>query len=347
MKYRRLGQSDLLVSEIGLGTMTWGTQNSQAEAFRQLDMAVDRGVNFIDAGEMYPIPPGPETVGLTERIIGDWLTARGGRDKLVIAGKAVGKATKKLPFHRGGTARLDRRSITAYVDEALQRLRTDYLDLLQSHWPDRSVNVFGQRYYRHEPEEDGTPLLEMLDAMTDLVKNGKVRAIGVSNETPWGLMTLLRLAEQHRLARPAAIQNPYNLINRTLELGLSEIILRENCGLMAYSPLAFGVLTGKYVGGARPPGTRMTRYPEYTRYIGEQAQPAIDAYVELAARWGLDPAQMAIAFACAQPFVTSVIIGATSDAQLAANLAAADLPLPHALCSEIEALSLAYPDPCV
>jgi aryl-alcohol dehydrogenase-like predicted oxidoreductase len=346
VKYRRLGQSDLFVSKICLGTMTWGTQNSPAEAFRQLDMAVDQGVNFVDAGEMYPIPPGPETVGLTERIIGDWLNARGGRDKLIIAGKAVGKATKKLPFHRGGTARLDRRSITAYVDEALQRLRTDYLDLLQSHWPDRNVNAFGQRYYRHKLDEDETPLLETLEAMTDLVKSGKVRTIGVSNETPWGLMTLLRLAEQNGLVRPSAIQNAYNLINRTLEFGLSEIILRENCGLMAYSPLAFGVLTGKYLGGARPPGARMTRYPEYTRYMGEQAQPAVGAYVELAARWGLDPAQMAIAFACAQPFVTSVVIGATDDAQLATDLAAADLSLPQALYSEIEALSLEYPDPC-
>jgi aryl-alcohol dehydrogenase-like predicted oxidoreductase len=326
--------------------MTWGTQNTEAEAFRQLDMAVDRGVNFIDAGEMYPIPPGPETVGLTEAIIGKWLAARGGRDKLIIAGKAVGDATRKLPFHRGGTACLDRRSIVAYVDEALQRLKTDYLDVLQSHWPDRRLNVFGQRYYRHEPQEDGTPLLETLEVMTDLVKDGKVRAIGVSNETPWGVMTLLRLADENGLIRPAAIQNAYNLINRTLEFGMSEIILRENCGLMAYSPLAFGVLTGKYLGGQRPPGARMTLYPEYTRYMGSQAHPAIRAYVQLAAQFGFDPAQMAIAFVRAQPFVSSVVIGATTGAQLATDLASADLTLPPELFSEIEALALAYPDPC-
>jgi aryl-alcohol dehydrogenase-like predicted oxidoreductase len=261
LNYRQLARTDIVVSDICLGSMTWGTQNSEREAYRQLDMAVEHGVNVIDTGEMYPIPPLPETIGLAESIIGRWLAHRGGRERIVISGKVVGKVTRKLPFHRGGRARLDRPSITAYVNESLRRLGTDYLDVLQTHWPDRSVNAFGQRYYRHEVGEEETPLVETLHVMSELVRAGKVRAIGLSNETPWGLMTALRLSDEHDLARPQVIQNAYSLINRTLEISLSEIIQREDCALMAYSPLAFGVLTGKYLGGLPPDRARMTLYP--------------------------------------------------------------------------------------
>lgn len=346
MEYCGLGQAGIKVSRICLGTMAWGTRNNEAEAFRQLDMAVDAGVNFIDVGEMYPVPPRPETIGLTESIVGRWLASRRARDKLVIAGKAVGKVTQKLPFHRRGSAKLDRRSITAYVEESLRRLGTDTIDLLQSHWPDRHTNMFGQRYYRHEPEADGTDLLETLRVFDDLVQEGKIRAHGVSNETPWGLMRSLYLADAHGLSRPSVIQNPYHLLNRSFETGLSEIVQREGCAFMAYSPLAFGTLTGKYLDGARPPNARMTLHPEYTRYMGAGAAMPVRAYVTLARTHGLDPAQMAITFVLKQSFVTSVVIGATSEVQLDACLRSADLKLRPEVEEGLASIGSEFPDPC-
>jgi aryl-alcohol dehydrogenase-like predicted oxidoreductase len=346
VEYSGLSNTGLRVSRVCLGTMTLGSRNSEAEAFRQLDAALDAGVNFIDLGEMYPIPPRPETIGLTEAIVGRWLASRGVRERVVLAGKAVGKVTKKLPFHRGGSARLDRRSIDAYVDEALQRLGTDRLDLLQSHWPDRSTIMFGERYYRHEPEQDGVDLLETLEVFDDLLRAGKIRAHGVSNETPWGLMRSIALAEAHNRSRPAVIQNAYNLLNRSFEVGLSEVVQREGCAVMAYSPLAFGVLTGKYLGGARPEGARMTLHPEFTRYMAPEAEAPTRAYVDLARMHGLDPVEMAIAFVLGRPFVTSVVIGATSDEQLAACLKGATRVLSPEIEADIDAIGARYPDPC-
>lgn len=346
MEYSAFGQTGIKVSRICLGTMTWGRRNKEEEAFRQLDMAVEAGVNFIDVGEMYPVPPRPETIGLTETIVGRWLASGRAQGRVVIAGKVVGKVTQKLPFHRGGSAKLDRRSITAYVDEALRRLGADTIDLLQSHWPDRHTNTFGQRYYRHEPEADGTDLLETLRVFDDLVQEGKIRAHGVSNETPWGLMRSLYLADAHGLSRPSVIQNPYHLLNRSFEIGLSEIVQREGCAFMAYSPLAFGTLTGKYLDGARPAGARMILHPEYTRYMGAETTAPIRAYVNLARTHGLDAAQMAIAFVLKQSFVTSVVIGATSEAQLDACLRSADLRLPPEIEEELVSIGGEFPDPC-
>lgn len=345
MRYRYLGRSGFRVSEACLGTMTWGSQNTRMEAWAQLDEALAAGINFIDVGEMYPIPPSPELIGGTERIVGAWLHRRGRRDQLVIASKVVGQSTK-LPFLRGGRARLDAANIRPAVDDILQRLRTDYLDLLQTHWPDRRVNNFGQLDYRHEPEHDGAPLLETLEVLDRLIAEGKVRSIGVSNETPWGVMTLLRLAEKHALARISSIQNPYHLLNRTLEIGLSEVIQRGDCALLAYSPLAFGVLTGKYLDGATPPGSRLSLYPQYTRYSGPRAAAITRRYVELARNAGLDPATLAIAFVRSRPFVSSVVFGATSLAQLRANISAFDVALAPDVVAQIDAIHASEPNPC-
>ncbi|MGH6884920.1 MAG: NADP(H)-dependent aldo-keto reductase [Geminicoccales bacterium] len=345
MEHSRLGRSDLEVSRICLGSMTWGEQNTEADALRQLDAARDAGVNFIDASEMYPIPPRPQTHGLAEVFLGNWLRSRGGRDEIVIAGKVVGRSDNKTPFLRGGRARLDRANIEAALDATLRRLGTDYVDLYQLHWPDRRTNNFGQRGYE-SAGDGGVPLAETLQVLGDLVRAGKVRQVGVSNETPWGLMTCLRLAAELGLPRVVSIQNPYSLLNRTFEIGLSEIAIREDCGLMAYSPLAFGVLTGKYLGGRSPPGARLTLFPQYTRYSGPRAEEAVEAYVRIARRHGLDPAQMAIAFVIGRPFVISTVIGATNDAQLATALAAAALELPAEVLDEIESVHRALPDPC-
>lgn len=344
MQQRRLGQTDLKVSALCLGTMTFGEQNSERQAHAQLDRALAVGINFIDTAEMYPVPPRPETQGRTEEYIGSWLSMRGGRDHVVLATKVSGPAGW-LPYLRGGKARLDRPNIEAALEASLKRLRTDYIDLYQLHWPDRQTNYFGQLGYRHPAEDRSVPLLETLEVLGDLVTAGKVRCIGLSNETPWGTMRLLQLAETQGLPRPVSIQNPYNLLNRTFEIGLAEIAIREQCGLLAYSPMAFGVLSGKYVGGARPAGTRLTLFQRFDRYSNPQAEAATAEYVALARRHGLDPAQMALAWVTSRPFVTSNIIGATTMDQLEDDLASADLELSEELIEEIEAIHTRQPNP--
>ena len=346
MQYRPLGRAGMKVSAICLGTMTWGEQNDEAEAFAQMDMAVERGVNFFDTAEMYPVPPSAETQGRTEEHIGNWLAARGGRDRIVLATKVTGRSSA-FPWLRGGETRLDRGQIEAALDASLRRLKTDYVDLYQLHWPDRNTNTFAQRGYEHDADDDPVPLDETLEALADLVKSGKVRQVGLSNETPWGAMACLTLSETNGPPRMVSIQNAYNLLNRNFEIGLAEIALREHMGLLAYSPLAAGVLTGKYLDGARPPGARITLFGQrYPRYFTPPAEPATREYVALARAHALDPAQMAIAFVYSRPFVTSAIIGATSTAQLAADLDAADLALSEEVLAGIEDVQRRFPNPC-
>ncbi|MEA3276135.1 MAG: NADP(H)-dependent aldo-keto reductase [Pseudomonadota bacterium] len=344
MQQRRLGQTDLMVSALCLGTMTFGQQNTEREAHAQLDRALDAGINFIDTAEIYPVPPRAETQGQTERFIGSWLDTRGCRDQVVLATKVAGPADW-LPYLRGGKARLNRQHIEAAFDASLERLRTDTIDLYQLHWPDRETNFFGKLGYEHAGEDLSVPLKETLEVLGDLVAARKIRHIGLSNETPWGLMRFLQLAEQHGLPRPVGIQNPYNLLNRTFEIGLAEVAMREQCGLLAYSPMAFGVLSGKYLDGARPPGARITLFERFSRYSNPEAERATAQYVALARQHGLVPAQMALAWVTSRPFVTATIIGATTLEQLESNLASANLVLSEEIVEEIEAIHTRQPNP--
>ncbi|MCW8125031.1 NADP(H)-dependent aldo-keto reductase [Microbulbifer halophilus] len=345
MQYRQLGKTDLNVSLICLGTMTWGEQNSEEQAFEQLDCALDRGVNFIDCAEMYPVPPRPETYGRTEEIIGNWLAARGNRDRVVLATKVTGRgAANSGVAHVRGGPRLDRAQILKACDDSLQRLRTDYIDLYQLHWPERQTNFFGRLGY--EPgDDDGVAIAETLDALDELVKVGKVRHIGLSNETPWGMHRYLRLAAHGNKPRIASIQNPYSLLNRTFEVGCAEMAIREQCGLLAYSPLGFGVLSGKYLGGRKPEAARLTLFERFKRYTGERAVAATAQYAKLAREFGLEPAQMALAFVNRQPFVTSNIIGATTLEQLRSNIASAAIELDDDQLTAIESVHAANPNP--
>jgi aryl-alcohol dehydrogenase-like predicted oxidoreductase len=344
MNQRPLGQTDLRVSELCLGTMTFGEQNTEADAFAQLDRAVDAGINFIDTAEIYPVPPVAETQGATERFIGHWLAQRGGRDRLVLASKVAGPGDW-IDYLRMPGRRLDRANIEAALDASLERLGTDYIDLYQLHWPDRPTNYFGQLGYQHQVQDDSVPLLETLQVLGDLVQAGKIRYVGLSNETPWGTMRMLELAERHGLPRMVSIQNPYSLLNRTFEVGLAEVAIREQCGLLAYSPLAFGMLSGKYLGGARPQGARLTLFSRFDRYSNEQAEWATAEYCAIARRHGLDPAQMALAFVTGRPFVTSNIIGATTLEQLETNLASVEVSLSQEVLEEIEAVHQRQPNP--
>lgn len=345
MEYRPLGTTPLKVSAITLGTMTWGRQNTEADAHAQLDRAVAAGINFIDTAEMYPVPPDGETFGRTEACIGTWLKARPGmRDKVIIATKVTG-ANNSLPHVRGGKAALTAEQIAVAIEDSLKRLQTDHVDLYQTHSPDRALNVFGKQDYVHDPSKPGTPIEETLDALDRLVKAGKVRYVGVSNETPWGVARHLALAAAGR-PRIHSIQNAYNLVNRIFEIGLAEMAIRDKVGLLAYSPLGGGTLSGKYLGGAKPPGARMTLFDRFKRYSGPRAEPATAAYVALAREAGLDPSQMALAFVRMRPFVTSVIIGATTLAQLDSDIASANITLPPDLLAKIDAIHAGNPNPC-
>ena len=345
MEHRPLGRSGIEVSAICLGTMTWGEQNTREEGFAQMDFAIDHGVTFWDTAEMYSAPPREETYGATEEVIGEWLASRGGRDRIVLASKVAGPSPR-MSYIRGGKARLDRANIEAAVETSLRRLRTDYLDLYQLHWPDRSTNFFGKLGYQHDADEDATPIEETLAALESLVTSGKVRSVGLSNETPWGVMRFLSLSEFGKGPRMVSVQNPYSLLNRSFEAGLAEVAMRENCGLLAYAPIAAGALTGKYIGGARPDGARMTLFPTNKRYFTPNGVAATEAYVALAREHGLDPAVMAGAFVYRQPFVTASIVGATSIAQLETQITAANTTLSEELLAAIEAIHQQYTYPC-
>ena len=346
MEYRELGRTGVKVSALTLGTMTFGEQNSEAEGHAQMDYAVERGINLFDAAEIYPIPPKPETQGRTEEVIGTWLKARKTRDRVLIATKVAGRSSK-IDWLRDETmlSRQSAEQINEAVDKSLRRLQTDYIDLYQLHWPDRPMRIFEGLEYVRLPGESH-PIHEILATLGKLVTDGKVRFIGLSNETPWGVMSFLRLAEQHGLPRPVSVQNAFNLVNRSYEVGLSEISFEEQVSLLAYSPLGQGYLTGKYEGGALPPHSRKTLFDRLGRYEKANGPHAISAYVALAKKHGLDPAQMAIAFAVSRPFVTSVIIGATAMDQLKTDIAAADLTLSDNVLEDIDQIHLDYPNPC-
>lgn len=348
MQYRPLGRTGLRVSALCLGTMTFGEQNSEAEGHAQLDYAFERGINFLDTAELYPIPPRAETQGETERIIGTWMKARRNRAEMILATKVVGR-TKNTWFRDDASpGELSRAQILEAVDKSLARLQTDYIDLYQVHWPDRPVTQFGSvpTIFRAPEAAPEHPIEETLAVLDELVRAGKIRHIGLSNESPWGVMTWLKHAEAAGLARVASIQNAYGLLNRTFETGLAEIALREDVGLLAYSALGQGYLTGKYEGGARPPGARKTLFDRLQRYETPGAPAAISAYLALARARGIDPAQLAIAFATSRPFTTSTIIGATSLEQLRTDIDALALAIDAELEAQIDAIHLVNANPC-
>ncbi|MDW6017935.1 NADP(H)-dependent aldo-keto reductase [Vibrio plantisponsor] len=343
MQYTKLPHSTLEVSKLCLGTMTFGEQNTQAEAFSQLDYSLERGINFIDTAEMYPVPATLETQGKTEEFIGNWIEKSGKREKIVLASKVSGP-NRNAPIRENMA--LDHRNIHQAINDSLSRLKTDYIDLYQLHWPQRQTNMFGQLNYPYPDSQEEVTLIESLEALNDLVRMGKVRYIGVSNETPWGLMTYLRLAEKHDLPRMVTIQNPYSLLNRSFEVGLSEISHFEGVKLLAYSPLAFGALSGKYLNGARPKGARCSLFERFQRYFTPQGVKATEAYVNLAREFGLDPAQMALAFVNQRPFVASTILGATNLEQLKANIDSLDIELSEELLLKIQEIGTTYSNPC-
>ena len=344
MEQRKLGRTDLKVSALCLGTMTWGQQNTEAEGHAQMDYAVGEGINFFDTAELYPIPPKEDTQGRTEDIIGSWFAARKARGKIVLATKMVGRSQSTY-FRGGEISRLHGKHIAKAVEGSLKRLRTDYIDIYQMHWPDRPIQVFGGLNYRHPPDP-GIPIEETLAALGELVEQGKIRHIGISNETAWGTMEYLRVAEMKGLPRIASIQNVYNLLSSNFEHGLSEIAHRETVGLLAYSPLAQGYLTGKYADGALPEGSRKQLFDRLQRYETPNAAPATAAYVKLARDHGLDPAQMALQFVTTRPFVTSTIIGATTMEQLKADISSVHVTLGEEVLKAIEVTNRIYTYPC-
>jgi len=346
MKYNPLGRTGISVSEICLGTMTWGSQNSEQDAHDQLDYAFSEGVNFIDTAELYPTTPlSPETYGDTERFIGSWMKARGNRDRIVLASKVAGPGR---PYIRGG-APMSRAGILEAIDNSLSRLKTDYLDLYQLHWPNRGHyhfrNAWSYEPSRQDRAKVAAELLEILETVGELVKAGKVRALGLSNDTAWGTMQLLKLSEEKGLPRVASIQNEYNLLYRAYDLDFAEVSHHEDIGLLAYSPLAAGLLTGKYLDGARPEGSRLTKNGDLGGRRPALQEPAVRAYVELAKETGLDPAQMALAFCLTRPFMASVIIGATTMEQLKTDIAAKDVTLSTEVMNGIRRIHRLYPAP--
>lgn len=343
MQYRRLGSSALEVSRVCLGTMTFGQQNTEREAHAQLDLALDAGVNFIDTAELYAVPARAETYGASERIVGSWLR-RQPRDRVVLATKVAGPS-RGLGWIRGGPPALDAANIQAAIEGSLSRLQTDYVDLYQLHWPERNQPMFGQWQYDPARERECTPIRAQLEALSALVKAGKVRYVGLSNEHPWGVTEFLRLAREHDLPCIVSVQNAYNLLNRVFEYGMAELCAREQVSLLAYSPLAFGLLSGKYLADPRAAG-RLTEFPGFgQRYDKPSVAPAVAAYVKLAAELGHSPTALALAFVTGRWFVGSTIIGATSLEQLKENLEAADMTLSESELTAIDAVHLQWSNP--
>ena len=350
MKYRRLGTTDLDLSVICLGTMTFGEQNTQQDGFDQMDYAVERGINFFDTAELYAVMPRKETYGKTEEIVGNWLQEKKKRKKIILASKIASKSDG-LEWIRGGSKTLgfDKLNMNAAIDASLKRLNTDYIDLYQLHWPERKVPKFGQLDYKYDPSDnDWTTIEEVLYNLDQLVKSGKIRYAGLSNETPWGMMKFLQVAKEKNLPRMMSIQNVYSLVNRVFDIANSEVSISENCGLLAYSPLAGGRLSGKYIGDLHPKNARYTLWPQrFSRHHTERGEVAIDKYVNLSKKYGIAPATFANAFVNDRPFVTSNIIGATTMDQLKENIDSIDIEINDDILKEIENIHLTYPNPCV
>ena len=346
MQFKKLGNTDIDVSLICLGTMTWGEQNTKEDAFEQMNYAVENGINFFDTAELYAVPPREETYGRTESYIGEWFEQKNNRDKIILASKVTGRSGMK--WMRGEETRLDKKNITKALEDSLKRLKTDYLDLYQLHWPDRKTNFFGQLGYEHDESDDSIPLEETLGILDDIVKKGMVRNIGISNETPWGAMQLIKIAEEKKLSRIVSVQNPYNLLNRTYEVGLSEVSIREEIGCLAYSPLASGYLSGKYRNGALPKGSRIERDGDFWsyRYKTPNMENAVEEYYKISKKYNLDMSQMSLKFCEVQDFMTSVIIGATTMEQLKTNIESVKVKLDKEIIKEINEVQKIYPNPC-
>ena len=349
MKYRKLGITNLDVSVICLGTMTFGEQNSQQDGFNQMDYAFDRGVNFFDTAELYAIMPRKETYGKTEEIIGNWFKENKNRDKIILASKIASKSDG-LKWIRGGAETLgfDKKNMNAAIDASLKRLKTDYIDLYQLHWPERKVPRFGQLDYKYDPNDNNwTSIEEVLYNLQELIKAGKVRYVGLSNETPWGMMKFLEIAKEKNLPRMVSIQNVYSLVNRVFDIANSEISIREKCGLLAYSPLAGGRLSGKYLNNQNPQNARYTLWPRrFSRHHTKRGEVAIEKYVNLAKKYNINPSTFANAFVNDRPFVTSNIIGATSMEQLKENIDSINISLSDEVLDEIQDIHLSDPNPC-
>ena len=344
MNYKKLGNTDLDVSTICLGTMTWGEQNTQKEGFEQMNFALDQGVNFFDTAEIYSIPPRQETFGDTEVIIGNWFEKTKKRGKVILASKVCGPMRE---YVRGGGNQFGTKNISEALEGSLKRLKTDYIDLYQLHWPERKTNFFGKLGYEHDDSNEWTQFEDILSDLNKFIDQGKIRHIGLSNETPWGLSKFLELSKSKNLPRMLSVQNPYNLLNRTYEVGLSEMSVREKAGLLAYSPLACGYLSGKYRNNQMLKGTRMERDGDFwTRYSKPNSNQAIDAYYEISKKHKLNFAQMSLKFIEIQPFVTSVITGATTMEQLKTNIESVNINLSDDVIKEINEVQTIYPNPC-
>ena len=350
MKYRKLGNTNIDVSVICLGTMTFGEQNSQKDGFEQMDYAIDRGVNFIDTAEMYAVPTRAETYGKTEEIVGNWIQSKKNRDKIILATKIASKSSG-LSWVREGGKKLsfNKKNVNAAIEASLKRLKTDYVDLYQLHWPERNVPKFGVMDFEYNPNDnEWTAIEEVLENLNQLITQGKVRYIGVSNETPWGLMKFMQVAKEKKLPIMVSIQNVYNLVNRVFDIANSEVSLRENCGLLAYSPLAGGRLSGKYLHDQNPKNSRYTLFASiFQRHRTPRGEVAISKYVNLANKYNIAPSTFANAFVNDRPFVTSNIIGATTMDQLKENIDSIDIKFSEEILKEIEDIHLADPNPCV
>ena len=344
MNYRKLGNTNLEVSTICLGTMTWGEQNTQEEGFDQMDFALDQGVNFWDTAEIYSIPPKQETFGDTEVIIGNWFEKTKKRDKVILASKVCGPMRE---YVRGGGNQFGGKNITEALEGSLKRLKTDYIDLYQLHWPERKTNFFGKLGYEHDDSSEWNQFEDVLGSLQKFVDAGKIREVGLSNETPWGVSKYLELSKEKGLPRMMSIQNPYNLLNRTYEVGLAEVSVRDKIGLLAYSPLASGYLSGKYRNNKIPKNSRIALDPNFwSRYNKPNTSVAVDAYFEIAKKYRLDLAQMSLKFCEIQPFMTSVIIGATTMEQLKTDVESVNLNLNEEIIKEINEIQKIYPNPC-
>jgi len=343
MQFSQLGKTDLQVSKICLGTMTFGKQNTEAEAHEQINYAISQGINFIDTAEMYPVPPEEETQGKTEEYIGTWLKKYALRDQVIIASKVAGPGM--MPYLRNGP-KLVPKQIHQALDASLKRLQTDYIDLYQIHWPARNTNYFGKLGYQHDDNESSDYMEEAYACLVKAVKSGKVRHLGISNETAWGAMQYQYLAHKNSWPSMVSVQNPYSLLNRSYEIGLAEISHRESMGLLAYSPLGFGVLSGKYLGGKKPKDARITLFERFTRYTNPEATIATQAYFDLAEELHISLAQMSLAYVNSRPFVTANIIGATTMQQLEENIASIKVELNKEATEKIAAIHQQQPNPC-